>query len=156
MMKALDLSNNKAVTLNTSNHFSAPVSCQQCTTPSFIFKANKASAKNERDQEWISHVKSLILEELQESRKPSVEDLAKLVFLSARQLHRKIKAITGLTTAKFVRELQLESARIELETTNVISITDVAYNNGFEYTSTFCTLFKKRFGISPNVYRKHG
>lgn len=102
-------------------------------------------------KKWITMLEETIKDSLK-TELLNVEGLAAKTFLSSKQLNRKIKAITGLTTAKFIKEIQLQQARRELETGSFISITEVAFNNGFEQPSTFSTVFKKRFGKSPSEY----
>ncbi len=61
--------------------------------------------------------------------------------------------ITGLTPAKFLREIQLQAARKSLEDGKWVSVSDLAYQFGFKQLSTFSALFKKRFGKNPSEYR---
>ncbi len=108
---------------------------------------------NEEDKRWIENLKSIIHNSLDESTF-SVEDLAAAVFLSSRQMSRKVKSITGLTPARMVREVQLTKARKILEEHTSTSVNDLAFQCGFEHPSTFSKLFKKRFGKSPSEYLK--
>lgn len=105
------------------------------------------------NRSWIANLETLVKDSLNE-KVVDVEALAGLVFLSKRQLHRKVKEITGLTPAKFIKEVQLQAARRELESGTALSITEVAFNNAFEFPATFSTVFKKRFGVSPSDYLK--
>ena len=106
---------------------------------------------NLNDKKWIDELKNIVKDSLEEG-KLDVEGLASLVFFSSRQLNRKIKSITGLSTAKFIKEVQLQAAREELENGTFISISEVANKFGFEYPSTFSNVFKNRFGKSPNEF----
>jgi AraC-like DNA-binding protein len=69
-------------------------------------------------------------------------------------MSRKVKSITGLTPARMIREVQLNKARIILEEKTFTSVSDLAFQCGFEYPATFSKLFKKRFGKSPSEYLK--
>lgn len=82
----------------------------------------------------------------------NIEALALNFNLSSRQFHRRIKEITGLSTGKFIREVQLQMARRELENGTTLSVKEVAFNNGYELASTFSKLFKSRFGKSLSEY----
>ena len=108
---------------------------------------------NAEDKVWIENLKTIIHNSLEETIL-SVEDLAALVFLSSRQMSRKVKSITGLTPARMIREVQLNKARIILEEKTFTSVSDLAFQCGFEYPATFSKLFKKRFGKSPSEYLK--
>ena len=113
----------------------------------------KAGQINEEDKKWIESLRSTIHNSLGETTF-QVEDLASSVFLSSRQLSRKVKSITGLTPARMVREVQLNKARKILEEHTSTSVNDLAFQCGFEHPTTFSKLFKKRFGKSPSEYLK--
>jgi len=106
---------------------------------------------NEQDKEWVDELTKLVENSLGEVNL-NVERIASSVFLSTRQLNRKLKAITGLSPAKFIKEVRLQSARKKLESGTAISVTEVAYDVGFENISTFSFIFKNRFGKSPSTY----
>lgn len=108
---------------------------------------------NHDHKEWIEGLKKFVEDSLGKN-KIDTQILANSIFLSPRQLNRKIKSITGFSTAKFIKEVQLQSARRKLENGSFISIAEVAYNHGYEYPSTFSKAFKDRFGKSPKEYSK--
>ncbi len=120
---------------------------------SVINAASEKQLLNEEDKEWVDELKTFIEKSLGEAQL-DVKILSDNVFLSPRQLARKLKTITGLSPAKFIKEVQLQSARKTLENGTFLSISEVAQNNGFEYQGTFSKLFKKRFGKSPREYMK--
>ncbi|MCK7532138.1 MAG: helix-turn-helix domain-containing protein [Marinilabiliales bacterium] len=65
---------------------------------------------NSIDKEFINKI-LLVLEKNLSNEKLDMELLAKEIFLSQRQLHRKIKAITGHTPGEFIRIFKLKRAR---------------------------------------------
>ena len=77
--------------------------------------------------------------------------LAKEAGISRTHLQRKIKEVTGLSTAEFVRNLRLEQAARLLEEQK-INISQVAYAVGFVNIAHFSTVFKKHFGVTPSDY----
>jgi signal transduction histidine kinase/DNA-binding response OmpR family regulator/streptogramin lyase len=103
------------------------------------------------EQAWVHEIKTKILE-LSQEQTPTVEELAQAFFLSARQFHRRLKKATGLTPAKFIREVQLDKARDLLESGKAISVTQTAYSCGFDVPDTFSRLYKQRYGKSPSEY----
>ncbi len=107
----------------------------------------------ENEDVWLREVENLIIESMSDEI-ISIEKLAQQSFLSPRQLRRRIKLATGLTTNKFIREVQLRVARDILEEGNVLTVKEVAYQTGFEQAGTFSKLFKKRFGKLPSDYLK--
>lgn len=81
----------------------------------------------------------------------NVEILASNVGLSRVQLHRKLKELTGLSSADFVRNIRLKQAGTLL-TEKKMNITQVAYAVGFTNPTHFSTLFKKFYGVSPKDF----
>ena len=112
---------------------------------------HKTKVSSSIENTWITTLEAQLKKSFA-SGVPSVEHLAKLSNLSIRQFRRKVKEITGLSPARFIKEVQLQNARQELEDGVVLSIKEVAYNNGFELPSTFSKVFKSRFGKSPSEY----
>jgi signal transduction histidine kinase/DNA-binding response OmpR family regulator len=106
---------------------------------------------SEEDQEWLRQLEAFVLQSLPDSR-PDVNVLAEAAALSPRQLSRRLKALTGLSTARFIKEVQLQAARQELEKGSSMSVSEVAYRFGFDHPSTFSHVFKNRFGKSPSGY----
>ena len=79
--------------------------------------------------------------------------LANTVGLSNRQLQRKLAALTGLAPLALIRRLRLErAAHLFQQQTGTVS--EIAYACGFESPAYFTKLFRKRFGMPPNHYRK--
>lgn len=83
--------------------------------------------------------------------KPSitVAELASLMNMGERNLHRKIKKATGYTPHQFVREIRLKKAREILGAGQVSTISEVAHSVGFSTPFYFSKLFEERFNIHP-------
>ena len=79
----------------------------------------------------------------------SVNDLAKLQHLSRSQVHRKIKALTGMPTSIYIRHLRLLKAK-ELIYTTDLTISEIVYQVGFKSPAYFSQVYKATFGISPS------
>lgn len=80
-----------------------------------------------------------------------VDALASEIGMSQSVLYRKIKAITDLTVADFVKSIRLKKAAMLLGK-GQLSIADVAYMVGFSNRKHFSREFKKQFGKSPTDY----
>src|SRR5690606_34984775 len=81
----------------------------------------------------------------------NVQLLADEVGLSRVQLHRKVKALTGIPTSEFIRNIRLKQAE-KLLLDKQMNISQVAYALGFTNQTHFSTLFKKVYGLSPSEY----
>jgi signal transduction histidine kinase/DNA-binding response OmpR family regulator/ligand-binding sensor domain-containing protein len=79
--------------------------------------------------------------------------LAKLMLLSEVQLYRKIKALTGKSTAVYIRSIRLQMAQGLLRTTS-LTISEIAYRVGFEDPNYFSRTFSQEFGVAPSEMRK--
>ncbi|MEL6820798.1 MAG: response regulator, partial [Calditrichota bacterium] len=69
--------------------------------------------------------------------------------MSSRQLQRKIKALTGQTPSDFIRSQRLQRARILLEKRSG-TVSEIAYEVGFNNLSYFARSFRKEFGVAPS------
>ncbi|MEX0291040.1 MAG: helix-turn-helix domain-containing protein, partial [Flavobacteriaceae bacterium] len=75
------------------------------------------------------------------------------VGLSRMHLHRKLKALTGLSTSEFLRTHRLKTAAKLLENGEA-NISEVGYAVGFNQPAYFSTAFKQHFGCSPSEFIK--
>ncbi|MEO1451743.1 MAG: response regulator, partial [Bacteroidota bacterium] len=105
------------------------------------------------DSVWLEQLESSIRGSFGEGR-ITVEELADQHNLSTRQLRRKLKANAGLSPTQFIREVQLQAARQELETSTNLSLGEIAFKCGFEHQASFSRGFKQRFGKSPGEYSR--
>ena len=80
-------------------------------------------------------------------------ELARKMFLSESQLFRKIKALTGQSTAIHIRSIRLKNARTMLQNSDR-SVAEIAYLTGFTDPSYFTRVFSKEFGDLPGNLRK--
>jgi AraC-like DNA-binding protein len=89
---------------------------------------------------------------LQEKGIPSIEHIADRLLVSQRYLSDTLKKETGKTSTEHLQLYLIDEAKnILLNPGKTIS--EVAYELGFEYPPYFSRLFKKKEGISPTEYR---
>ena len=70
------------------------------------------------------------------------------------QLYRKVKAILGINISDYINNFKLENAKTQLENTKM-TVSQIAYTNGFSSPNYFSTAFKNKFGVSPGAYKKN-
>ncbi|MFK5974052.1 MAG: two-component regulator propeller domain-containing protein, partial [Flavobacteriaceae bacterium] len=75
----------------------------------------------------------------------------KLVGMSRMQLHRKLLALTGLSTTAFIRSQRLKQAVHILKTSDA-TVNEVAYTVGFNTPSYFIKCFKEVYQKTPAEY----
>ena len=63
------------------------------------------------------------------------------------------KQRVGETIFNYTQRLKMEHAKRMLEGTED-SITEIAFDVGYEYSSNFTTAFKRHFGITPKAARQ--
>ncbi|MBN2092871.1 response regulator [candidate division KSB1 bacterium] len=107
---------------------------------------------NSADKRFIEKALSLI-EKKMSIPTFGVEELADAMALSRVQLYRKIRAITGQTTAEFIRSIRLNRAA-QLLKQQYDNIGQIAYEVGFSNPSYFSITFHKQFGMYPTEYVK--
>ena len=90
---------------------------------------------------------------LNEKGIPSIEKIAEKITVSQRYLSDTLKRETGKTTTEHLHLYLINEAKNRLLQPNK-SISEVAYELGFEYPPYFSRLFKKKEGISPSEYRE--
>jgi len=92
-------------------------------------------------------------EQPQEKGLPSIEQIADKMSVSQRYLSDTLKKETGKTTTEHLHLYLIDKAKNVLLKPNK-SISEVAYELGFEYPQYFSRLFKKKEGLSPSEYRE--
>ena len=73
--------------------------------------------------------------------------------MSPNYLRGLLKTLTGLNTQQHIHEKLIEKAKEKLSTTN-LSVSEIAYELGFEHSQSFSKLFKTKTKISPLEFRQ--
>ena len=83
---------------------------------------------------------------------PSVKEVAEHLNLSPDYLSNMLKSLTGQTTQQHIHNKLIEKAKIKLSTTT-LSISEIAYELGFEHSQSFSKLFKAKTNQTPLEFR---
>jgi signal transduction histidine kinase/DNA-binding response OmpR family regulator/ligand-binding sensor domain-containing protein len=78
--------------------------------------------------------------------------LARNLGISESQLYKKLKSITGKSTAIFIRSVRLDKSR-EMLLNSKTPISEIANRTGFKNASWFSRAFKNEYGYSPSEIR---
>ncbi len=84
---------------------------------------------------------------------PTVQYISGNLNLSPNYLRSLLKSFTGLNTQEHIHKKLIEKAKEKLSTTN-LSVSEIAYELGFEHPPSFSKLFKSKTRISPVEFRK--
>jgi len=101
---------------------------------------------------FMARARVIVLSEL-DTEHFSVNELSDQLYLSRSQVHRKIKAVAGISTAIFIRMIRMQEAK-KLLVTTPLTISEIAYQTGFKTPTYFSQIFKQTFGESPSDFRK--
>ncbi len=104
------------------------------------------------EEKFVQSFKDIVEEHLSDPEL-NVHKLCRLMGMSRTQLHNKVKAITGQSTTQFVKSIRLAKASGLLLTTYQ-SISEIAYETGFQSASYFSQSFSKVYELSPSDYRE--
>lgn len=83
----------------------------------------------------------------------SVDDMAAAAATSRSALTRKMKALTGISPAEFLKQSRLSHAAALLKTSDM-PVKHIAADCGFSDLNYFGKCFKAAYGASPTAYRK--
>ena len=84
---------------------------------------------------------------------PTVHSLGNQVGLTPSYLSDMLRSLTGRNAQQFIHDKLIEKAKELLSTTD-LSISEIAYQLGFEYSQSFNRLFKSKTKLSPLEFRK--
>jgi AraC-like DNA-binding protein len=84
---------------------------------------------------------------------PTVEFLASELNLSPHYLSDMLRNLTGQNAQQHIHEKLIEKAKEYLTTTS-FSVSEVAYQLGFEHSQSFNKLFKKKTNMTPLSYKQ--
>lgn len=112
-------------------------------------KAEIALPLETTHQQFLKKAEQIVLNNL-DNLNFTAGALATALNYSQRQCTRVIKAATGLTTVSFIREVRLQKAYHLLQDQQVSTVSEAAYQVGFENLSYFTLKFSERFGRKPS------
>lgn len=84
---------------------------------------------------------------------PSVQYIAGELNVSPGYLTGLLKVLTGQSTQQHIHDKLIEKAKEKLSTTN-LSVSEIAYQLGFEHSQSFSKLFKTKTNLSPLEFRQ--
>ncbi|MFD2943600.1 helix-turn-helix domain-containing protein [Flavobacterium notoginsengisoli] len=84
---------------------------------------------------------------------PTVQYIAENLNVSPNYLSGLLKHLTGQSTQQHIHDKLIEKAKEKLSTTN-LSISEIAFELGFEHQQSFSKLFKTKTNFSPLEFRQ--
>lgn len=87
------------------------------------------------------------------SKSYTLNQLSKESGLSQAKLQNGFKFLYTRTVTEYIRHVRLEAAR-ELISTTDLNISQIVYTIGFTSRSYFSKIFKEKYGVTPNEFKK--
>ncbi|WP_353145424.1 helix-turn-helix domain-containing protein [Chryseobacterium sp.] len=84
---------------------------------------------------------------------PTVQYISDRLNISQSYLLSLLKTLTGRTTQQHIHDKLIEKAKEKLSTTD-LSVSEIAYELGFEHLQSFSKLFKTKTKLSPLEFRQ--
>ena len=84
---------------------------------------------------------------------PTVQYIAETLNVSPNYLSGLLKVLTGRSTLQHIQDKLIDKAKEKLSTT-VLSVSEIAYELGFDYPQSFSKLFKAKTNLSPLEFRQ--
>ena len=113
-----------------------------------VRSARPATPRERRRREVLAHIDAHLLE-----ANLTAPRIAGDLGISARSV-QIIFAGMGTTPSAYIQSKRLDHAAHQLaQARREAPITEVAFDSGFNDLSTFCRLFRRKFGVTPRDYR---
>ena len=106
---------------------------------------------NQEDLQWLAEMEKQVLENLPDFDF-NLDRLSEMIYLSPRQIRRRLKQLTGLSFNHYLKEARFSKARQLLEKGEVNSVKKLAYEIGMRDVKYFSQQFKVHFGKPPSAY----
>ena len=90
--------------------------------------------------------------DLAEKGLPTVKHVAEQLHLSPKYLSNMLRAVTGQNTQQHIHARLIAKAKEKLSTTS-LTVSEIAYELGFEHVPSFSKLFKTKTSLSPLEFR---
>lgn len=84
---------------------------------------------------------------------PTVQFVADSLHVSPGYLGSLLRMLTGQNTQQHIHEKLIETAKEKLSTTD-LTVSEIAYELGFEHIQSFSKLFKSKTNLSPLQFRR--
>ena len=104
----------------------------------------------DKDEEFLQNAIRMVEAHIADDQF-TVEAFQKQIGMSRMQLHRKLKALTDQSAGEFIRLIRMKRAAQLLQQKEA-TVSEVAYEVGFNDPSYFTKCFRSQFGISPSEY----
>ncbi len=100
----------------------------------------------------LDHLLTEYFDKHLQSGLPTVHFISEQLNISSNYLSDLLRTLTGQSTQQHIHNKLIEKAK-EILTTTSLSVSEIAYQLGFEYPQSFSKLFKSKTNVSPLEFR---
>lgn len=112
-------------------------------------------ATNSADHQFMKQCVACIEENL-DNPEFDVNMFAQMMSIGRTKLFLKLKGIAGQTPNDFILNIRLKKAQMLLKQTEAKTVSEIAYEVGFNSPSYFIMRFRELYGVTPAQYQKSG
>lgn len=106
----------------------------------------------DKDEKFLRDVIRIVEDNMMESDF-DIDKIASSTTLGRTTFYNKLKGLTGMSPVEFVRDIRVKRALQYLES-GQYSVSEAAYQAGFNNPHYFSQCFKKKYGYSPSEFLK--
>ncbi len=106
----------------------------------------------DKDEKFLRDVIKIVEDNMMESDF-DIDKIASSTTLGRTTFYNKLKGLTGMSPVEFVRDIRVKRALQYLES-GQYSVSEAAYQAGFNNPHYFSQCFKKKYGCSPSEFLK--
>lgn len=107
----------------------------------------------EADKLFIDSLNRLIGERFADEHF-SIDTIASAMNMSRSVFYRRLKAVVGQTPVEYLKEFRLQQATEKLKKEQEKAVASIAYECGFSSPQYFSNVFRKRYHMTPNEWRR--
>jgi signal transduction histidine kinase/ligand-binding sensor domain-containing protein/DNA-binding NarL/FixJ family response regulator len=115
------------------------------------FMVDREADLGSKDEHFLKMVNEEIERQIKIDSDFTVNKLSEIMNMSATQIYRKIKALTGFSTTEYIRTLKLSKAA-DLLNSRKYSVKEVCFRTGFNSPSYFVRCFKTQYKLTPTEF----
>ena len=103
-----------------------------------------------KEAAFLTSINNCILKNI-DNEQFDANALSTAMAMSRAQLLRRLKSLTGNSPGYYIKTMRLEKAKELLETSDV-SVSEAAFQTGFNSPSNFTKVFSEKYGMNPSQF----
>lgn len=141
--------NNQLLNIRIQNIIENRIRLKEKFSNEFTFEPKEVKLPSS-EKEFLKKLVNIMEEHLSEPDF-NIEKMSKMMYISRSHFIRKVKNLTGQKPLELLMTYRLKRAR-QLLSQQEISVSEIAYQVGYDNPSSFTRTFKSKYGISPTEF----